>query len=88
MRQTFKIGTTAAELDQFTADLRKRRRKYHVTPWASTDGTKPALWAGTSPADRENIRRAAEDASPYASATGRNSVGPGDLTPPPTPTKT
>lgn len=38
MRQTFKICTTAAELDQFTADLRKRRRKYHVTPWASTDG--------------------------------------------------
>nr|DAL36520.1 MAG TPA_asm: hypothetical protein [Caudoviricetes sp.] len=27
--------------------------------------------SGTSPADRENIRRAVEDASPYAPATER-----------------
>ena len=39
MRKTFKICTTAADLEQFTADLKKRRRKYHVTPWGSTDGT-------------------------------------------------
>lgn len=38
MRQTFKICTTAEELDQFTADLRKRRRKYHVAPWSSWSG--------------------------------------------------
>lgn len=37
MRQTFKICTTAAELEQFAADLRKRRKKYHVTPWSSPD---------------------------------------------------
>ena len=39
MRQTFKICTTAAELDRFTADLRKRRKKYHVTLWSNSNGT-------------------------------------------------
>ena len=38
-RETFKICTTAAELDQFTAYLKKRRKKYHVTPWSNSDRT-------------------------------------------------
>ena len=37
MRKTSKICTTAAELEQFTDNLKKCRRKYHVTPWSSPD---------------------------------------------------
>lgn len=37
MRKTFEIILDAQKLIDFTAAL--RRRKYHVTPWTSTDGT-------------------------------------------------
>lgn len=39
MRETFEIITDTQELIDFTAALRRRRKKYHVTPWSSSDGT-------------------------------------------------
>lgn len=39
MRKTFEIITDTKKLIDFTATLRRRRKKYSVTPWSSSDGT-------------------------------------------------
>ena len=39
MRKTFEIITDPQKLNGFTAALRRRRKKYSVTPWSSGDGT-------------------------------------------------
>lgn len=39
MRQTFEIILDAQKMIDFTADLRKRRKKYHVTLWSNSNGT-------------------------------------------------
>lgn len=39
MRKTFEIILDAQKMIDFAADLRRRRRKYHVTPWTSANGT-------------------------------------------------
>lgn len=39
MRKTFEIITDTKKLIDFTAALRRRRKKYSVTPWSSTSGT-------------------------------------------------
>lgn len=38
MRKTFEIILDAQKLIDFTAALRRRRKKYSVTPWSSADG--------------------------------------------------
>lgn len=38
-RKTFEIITDTQKLIDFTAALRRRRKKYSVTPWSSSDGT-------------------------------------------------
>lgn len=40
MRKTFEIITDTKKLIDFTAALRRRRKKYSVTPWSSGDKTK------------------------------------------------
>lgn len=39
MDRTFRIILDAQETIDFTAALRKRRKRYSVTPWSSSDGT-------------------------------------------------
>lgn len=39
MRKTFEIILDAQKLIDFTAALRRRSKKYSVTPWSSTSGT-------------------------------------------------
>lgn len=39
MRKTFEIITDPQKLTDFTAALRRRRKKYSVTPWSSSNGT-------------------------------------------------
>lgn len=43
MRKTFEIITDTKKLVDFTTALRRRRKKYSVTPWSSSDGTETGV---------------------------------------------